>query len=221
MRRYECVIFDWDGTLIDSERRIVLSVQFAAASQGLPVLAYEETKQIIGLSLTSALQTLYPMATEAQVLAMSQSYTLHFLEQSDTPMQPFDGAELMLKSLKNAGMKLAVATGKSRRGLNEVLEVMGFAHLFDLTRTPDESASKPDPLMLTQILTHFNLDVSQALMVGDTEFDLQMAHLLGMDSVAMGHGVHEVARLQKWSPVAVCDNLHQLKDWLLNPEAPL
>lgn len=214
IKQYQCVIFDWDGTLIDSERKIVLSIQHAAKVAGMPVLSYDESKRIIGLSLEKAILGLYPSATQAQVQKISEGYSQHFLVESEEPMLPFEGALSLLEMIKSSGAKLAVATGKSRRGLDQIMPEVGFDHLFDMTRTPVESASKPDPLMLQQILDAFELSAEQAIMVGDTEFDLLMAKHIGMDSVAMSHGVHDIEHLRSFDPVVECDDLHALSKWL-------
>lgn len=219
-KQYQCVIFDWDGTLMDSEARIVSSIQIAAERANYPVLPYDVSKQIIGLSLEKAILTLYPEADNAGIKAISEGYTQCFLEESDVPMLPFEGAERLLKSLKSQGTKLAIATGKSRRGLDQVLDEVGFVDYFDLTRTPVESESKPSPLMLQQILEAFSLEPEQAVMIGDTEFDMQMAASIKMDRVALSHGVHELERLQSFDPVACFDDLHAMHAWLVNNIAP-
>lgn len=212
---YKAVIFDWDGTLMNSEARIVRSIQIAAKQCGLPVLDSHQSKQIIGLSLDKAISQLYPQSKPSQVAQMAKAYTQHFLYESEVEMEAYEGARELLVSLKEAGYLLAVATGKSRQGLNEVLEKSGFGGYFDITRTPVESASKPDPLMLKQILTHFNLSVDQAVMVGDTTFDMQMAQTIGMPRLALSHGVHELERLMAFDPVASFDHLSELQAWLL------
>lgn len=215
---YQVVIFDWDGTIMNSEGRIVDCVQQAARENDMPVLPYEETKQIIGLSLQNAIKALYPdaAAQPGLVAAMADTYTQHFLHDSEVAMQPFVGAREMLESLREFGYKTAIATGKSRIGLNAVLEETGFGDLFDFTRTPVESASKPDPLMLRQILQHFDLPVEQAVMVGDTTFDMEMARNLEMDRVALLHGVHNSAQLQPFAPVVELMDLPSLQSWLLS-----
>lgn len=213
--QYKAVIFDWDGTLMNSEARIVDAIQIAAKECGLPVLPYDESKQIIGLSLEKAILGLYPDLEQPQVVAMSESYTQCFLEESEVDMVPFDGAEALLLNLKMQVVKVAIATGKSRKGLNAVLAETGFGPYFDMTRTPVESASKPDPLMLKQILEEFDLDVSQAVMIGDTSFDMEMAQNLGMDRVALTHGVHQTEILNQYSPVATLDSLDELNRWLM------
>ncbi|MDX1796880.1 MAG: HAD-IA family hydrolase [Hydrogenovibrio sp.] len=213
-KAYQCVIFDWDGTLMNSEARIVASVQYAAQQAGFPVLSAHESKQIIGLSLENAILTLYPQATTQDVALMSNAYTEFFLEHCDVEMAPFSGAEALLADLKAQNVKLAIATGKSRKGLNQVLAETGFDAYFDFTRTPVESESKPSPLMLQQILEEFGLSVEQAVMVGDTEFDMQMARNIKMDAVALSHGVHELDVLKKHEPVECFDDLHSMREWL-------
>lgn len=215
-KRYKAVIFDWDGTLMNSEARIVDAIQTAARETGLPVLSYHDSKQIIGLSLENAILGLYPDLNQSQVVAMSEAYTQCFLEESNVDMVPFDGAEALLLNLKQQGLKLAIATGKSRKGLNAVLAETGFGVYFDMTRTPVESASKPDPLMLTQILEEFGIESSEAVMIGDTTFDMEMALNIEMDRVALSHGVHQTEVLQAFNPKATLDSLNELNMWLMN-----
>lgn len=214
MKKYQCVIFDWDGTLMDSEARIVASIQYAANQLGFPVLSSHESKQIIGLSLEKAIYTLYPQAQAGDIEKMAQAYTEYFLTESSVEMKPFEGTESLLHQLKEQGVKLAIATGKSRRGLNQVLSDTGFQHYFDITRTPVEAESKPSPLMLHQILQAFDLSPEQAVMVGDTEFDMQMAKNIGMDRVALSHGVHDLEVLQSHHPIACFDDLGSMAEWL-------
>ncbi len=213
-KKYKAVIFDWDGTLMNSEARIVDAIQTAAKECGLPVLSYDESKQIIGLSLENAILGLYPELEQSQIVAMSEAYTQCFLEESEVQMVPFDGAEALLLNLKMQGIKTAIATGKSRKGLNAVLADTAFGAYFDFTRTPVESASKPNPLMLEQILEEFSIDVSEAVMIGDTTFDMEMAQNISMDRVALSHGVHQTEVLSEFDPVATLDSLHELNSWL-------
>ncbi|MGC9386597.1 MAG: HAD family hydrolase, partial [Hydrogenovibrio sp.] len=205
---------DWDGTLMNSEARIVSSIQTAAERVGFPVLPYDVSKQIIGLSLEKAILSLYPDADAAGIEAMAKGYTDCFLAESGVPMQPFAGAESLLQYLQATEVKVAIATGKSRKGLDQVLDEVGFGEYFHFTRTPVESESKPSPLMLQQILAEFELTPEQAVMVGDTEFDMQMAQAIEMDRIALSHGVHELARLQAFDPVASFDDLVSLQAWL-------
>ncbi len=212
--KYKLVIFDWDGTLMDSERRIVDAIQYAAAETGLPVLDDKTSASIIGLSLVKAVERLYPQASDDQVAQMAQAYTRYFLEESTVPMVPFAGVEALLQSLRSRNVKLAIATGKSRRGLDRVLSESGLASYFDLTRTPMEAASKPDPLMLRQILDETGVPVEQALMVGDTTFDMEMAQRIGMDRVAVSFGVHDQEELDKYAPLVHFHHLDALRKWL-------
>lgn len=214
-KRYKLVIFDWDGTLMDSEERIVEAIQHAAREAGLPVLDKKASASIIGLSLTRAIEQLYPQATPAQVEKMAQAYSHYFLHEAKTPMRPFEGAEALLKALKDKGVKLAIATGKSRRGLDQILPESGLAPYFDVTRTPVEAASKPDPLMLRQILDETGVPVEKALMVGDTTFDMEMARNIGMDRVAVSFGVHDHAELDAYGPLAHFHHLDALRQWLM------
>lgn len=212
---YKAVIFDWDGTLMNSEARIVDAIQTAAKECGLPVLPYSESKQIIGLSLEKAILGLYPQLNQAEVVRMSEAYTHCFLEESEVEMVPFDGAEALLLNLKMQGVKVAIATGKSRKGLNAVLAETGFGPYFEMTRTPVESASKPDPLMLQQILTEFDLKAGEAVMIGDTTFDMEMAQNINMDRVALSHGVHQTDVLANYHPEVTLDSLDELNAWLM------
>ena len=215
MKKYQLAIFDWDGTIMNSEGRIVDAIKMAARECGLQVLPDEVNKQIIGLSLEKAILGLYPDLDEAQVVRMSEAYTKSLLEDSDVHMVPFDGAEALLLNLKQQGLKLAIATGKSRKGLNQVLEECGFGVYFDMTRTPVESASKPDPLMLQQILDELQVSVEDAVMIGDTTFDMEMAQNIGMDRIALSHGVHQMHQLAEYNPVVQLDDLQQLNAWLM------
>ncbi|GKT11185.1 MAG: phosphoglycolate phosphatase [Thiomicrorhabdus sp.] len=215
MKKYKAVIFDWDGTLMDSEARIVGAIQMAAKQCGFPVLSDHDSKQIIGLSLENAILGLYPEADQHQVVAMAEAYIQCFLEESKHEMVAFDGAESLLFNLRQHGVKLAIATGKSRKGLDLVLAECGFGLYFDMTRTPVESASKPDPLMLKQILAEFEISVEDAVMVGDTIFDMEMAQNIGMDRIALSHGVHQMDILSTYNPVAELDSLQELNLWLV------
>lgn len=200
---------------MNSEGRIVDAIKMAARECGLQVLPDDVNKQIIGLSLEKAILGLYPSLDESEVVRMAEAYTKSFLEDSEVHMVPFDGAEALLLNLKQQGLKLAIATGKSRKGLNQVLESCGFGAYFDMTRTPVESASKPDPLMLQQILEALHVPVEQAVMIGDTTFDMEMAQNIGMDRIALSHGVHQMHQLAEYEPVAQLDDLQQLNTWLM------
>ncbi|MCI4410285.1 MAG: HAD-IA family hydrolase [Thiotrichales bacterium] len=215
MKPYRAIIFDWDGTLMDSDRRIVDCLKAAAVRADLPLLADQAYRDIIGLSLPVALATLYPQATEWQHKVLDAVYRWQFMEANTTLMQPFEGMHDLLKDLRSAGYLLAIATGKSRHGLELVLAETGTTDYFDITKSGEETACKPNPLMLQQIIDAFGIAVNQALMVGDSVFDLEMAQAIGMPAVAMTHGVHGVEALSVFNPVRFCDSLPQLRQWLL------
>jgi len=214
--KYPFVIFDWDGTLVDSEARIISSMQAAGEDCGWqPPLTDEAVRNIIGLGLPEAIRHICPGIDDAGVEQMRAGYTHHFLERSTLEMPLFNGVETGLTRLKAAGCTLAVATGKSRRGLDRVLVDLALGSYFDLTRCADETRSKPDPLMLHELLDEARFDVRDAIMVGDTEFDLGMAENAGMDRLAVTYGAHHPDRLQGYKPVFTADRFDQLVGWLL------
>ena len=199
---YRLLVFDWDGTLVDSISRIVESLQVAAEACGLPQLDESALKGIIGLGLPEAIRVLYPEVDDpVAVQRYREVYGAHYNRLEAQPSALFPGAGGS-RRLSGEGYLLAVATGKTRRGLDHVLAGRGWLDYFDITRCADETASKPDPRMLHEILQHCRVDAGQALMVGDSPFDLQMAHRAGMDSVAVGTApspwVHCAASRHDW-----------------------
>ena len=211
---YKVVVFDWDGTLVDSERHIVSSIEYAADKMSLPERSYDEMKGIIGLGMREALLTLYPELSEDEIKNLRAHYSTQFFSAPTNAAQLFDGVLELLQYLRDKGLKLAVATGKSRNGLEKALDSTTLRPYFDITRCADETRSKPDPLMLVQIADHFEVEPVEMLMVGDTEFDLAMAANLGVPSIAVSHGVHEVERLQLHKPLKVLDHLSELKEFV-------
>ncbi|MEK9712188.1 MAG: HAD-IA family hydrolase [Thalassolituus sp.] len=211
--KYELIIFDWDGTLADSTRRIVDSMARAAAECGLPAVDDADIQNIIGLGLPEAIKTVWPAVTDEQMKPMKAVYGRYFVSDSNVPAGLFAGARSMLESL-GTQRKLAVATGKSRKGLNRILADLSLEDCFDATRCADETASKPNPLMLEQILSVLGVEPSAALMVGDTTYDLDMARNIGMDTIGMSHGAHEEDRLCACGALAICHSIQQLKDWI-------
>lgn len=208
------VIFDWDGTLLNSLSKIANCMQLASQDVGLEMLHIDEIKGIIGLGLREAVTTLYPEAPEDSLQLLSERYSHHFVIQDQEPCPFYPGAQTALEELKAEGHYLAVATGKSRRGLNRVLGNLGMEGYFHATRCADETASKPDPLMLSELLSELNVPVEEAVMVGDTEFDLAMATRLGMRRIGVSYGAHSPARLANQKPEAIVDNLQQLRSLL-------
>ena len=211
---YTLLIFDWDGTLLDSQARIVASMQAAALEAGQQALSADAVRDIIGLGLPEAIRKLIPGIADGDLQKVREGYIHHFMDQNDTPMQFFAGAEQGLRALKAQGYRLAVATGKSRRGLDKVLRETGIADLFEITRCADETASKPDPLMLNEILSETGVAQAQALMIGDTEYDLEMAQNAKIDSVGVSYGVHSVERLLACHPQKIIHQFSELTNWL-------
>ncbi len=212
--KYRLLIFDWDGTLIDSQARIVSSFQGATRELGLRIPSDESVRNIIGLGLPEAILKVMPECDATARELIRQGYSKHYLEVDQTPAALFDGAFDGLGLLKKDGFRLAVATGKSRRGLDRVLAETGLLSHFELTKCADETASKPDPLMLFEILEETGLSLDEVLMIGDTSYDLEMARLAGIDRVAMSYGVHEVDDLHVFEPLQVFDHFNELVDWL-------
>jgi phosphoglycolate phosphatase len=211
-QQIELIIFDWDGTLIDSQANIVYCLQCMGRDLNLPDRSDEEFSNIIGLGLYEALNSLYPDHQNHHYEKMIDRYRYHFL--SSDPSVPFPGADKVLAELANNDYLLAVATGKGRRGLEKALDHSGFRHLFHATRCADETRSKPHPLMLEEILDELGVEPSNALMIGDTEYDLQMAKHAGVHAMGVGYGVHELDRLLACEPITVIDEISALLDWL-------
>ena len=199
-------IFDWDGTVCDSAAKIVDSMQKSAEDAGVQVLSSDEIKNIIGLGLPEAVQTLYPDQSEQKQEEIRSGYSRHYLNKDQgNPTPLFEGALETLHMLADKGFHLAVATGKSRKGLDRILKEHGLENFFHSTRCADETASKPHPLMLEELLRELDVPVEQAVMVGDTEFDMAMAEAIGMPRIAVSYGAHHIDRLRKYQPALCVD----------------
>jgi phosphoglycolate phosphatase len=209
---YELIVFDWDGTLMDSEAHIVASMEKAVADLGLPALEREVISNVIGLGLGEAIASILPVQGPEVHRQIVDRYRYHFL--AEDPCEPFAGAEEVLRSLSRRGYWLAVATGKGRGGLDRVLQSTGFGTYFHLTRCADETRSKPHPQMLEEIMDGLGVTAAATLMVGDTEYDLQMARNAGVASLAVDYGVHARERLLQCNPLACLDDIQRLPEWL-------
>jgi len=209
----ELIIFDWDGTLFDSVGQIVASLQFAAQQFQQP-LTDEVAKSIIGLGLPEVAQVLFPSVPElhAEIL---QCYANHYVENSKEDAW-FEGISVMLQELKAQEVKLAVATGKSRKGLDRVLHQTASDDLFDVTRAASETKSKPDPLMLVEILRVTGVAAENAIMIGDTSYDLEMAQNIAMPRIGVSYGVHTPEVLARYNPLAIAEDVADLHQLLLN-----
>jgi phosphoglycolate phosphatase len=212
MSRPELVIFDWDGTLMDSVGQIVASLLYAAARYDLPLTA-DAAANIIGLGLPEAMAVLFPDHPHLRD-PIQAVYAQHYVAHSQTGTGLFAGIEPLLVGLHERGVRLAVATGKSRAGLDRVLAQSGMAARFDVTRCAGETTSKPDPHMLQEIMQVTGLTPQQCVMVGDSIYDLEMAQRMGMPSVGVTYGVHQAHQLKAYQPVALVDTVAQLAAWL-------
>lgn len=212
-RRFDLLVFDWDGTLMDSAACIASSLQAACADLGYAVPSDRDARYIIGLGLNDALAHVLPGVAMAEYPRVVDRYRHHFL-QRDAGTTLFSGAAEMLKSLHRTGHLLAVATGKSRRGLDRALAATQLASYFHATRCADEGYSKPDPDMLHRLLEHLDIDPTRALMIGDTTHDMQMARAAGMERVAVAHGAHERCDLVEYRPLACVSDCGELRAWL-------
>ena len=206
------IIFDWDGTLMDSIGLIVESMHVAGEAHGFETTD-KAVKDIIGLSLMNGIEILYPHANESQMLAIQQTYAEYYIANSHaTPL--FEPIENMLQTLQQQNKKLAVATGKKRKGLDRVLDASKSHHYFVMTRCADESGSKPDPQMLTDILEYTQQQISDAVFIGDSIYDIQMATALGMTSIAVNYGTATSAELAAQNPTYQVDTPQALVELL-------
>ena len=209
------VVFDWDGTLMDSAAKIVACMQEAARECGLDALDDLSIKNIIGLGLPEAILTLYP-AVDAEIRDLvRKEYSKAFIAADAKPCEFFEGVEDCLDGLLVQGHSIAVATGKSRKGLARVLGNVSWQDKFHATRCADETASKPNPLMLLELMQELKYRPSDTIMVGDTEYDLEMAANAKIRSIGVDFGAHTVDRLQKHSPVGIVDSVLKVSDFLV------
>ena len=208
--KYKAIVFDWDGTLMDSISKIVETMQSSAIHLGLPVPSYNQAKDVIGISLLPALKKLFNIHDEKIAMDLFYTYKAHFKNHAQTSSPLFSGTIALLEQLKQRGYLLAVATGKGRQGLEHNWQHSDTKHFFSASRTADDAQSKPSPDMLQQILSELNLSADQVLMVGDTTYDMAMAEAINMDRIAVSFGVHSANVLQKHTPLAVIDTLDDL-----------
>ncbi|MGK0268269.1 MAG: phosphoglycolate phosphatase [Paraglaciecola sp.] len=208
--KYKAIVFDWDGTLMDSIGKIVESMQTSAKHLGLPTPSFEQAKDVIGISLLPALKQLFNIQDEKAALELFHTYKEHFKDHTQIISPLFSGTIPLLESLKQQGYILAVATGKGRQGLEHNWQHSDTKHFFSASRTADDAQSKPSPDMLQQLLSELNLTADQVLMVGDTTYDMAMAEAINMDRIGVSFGVHSADTLQKHTPLAVIDSLEEL-----------
>ena len=215
MSSYSLVVFDWDGTLMDSTNGIVAAIQAACRDLDLPVPSTSEASWVIGLSLESALRRAVPDLTQAMVPRFLERYRTHYLLR-DPDLRLFEGIEPLLEDLAGQQIRLAVATGKSRVGLNRVLAATGLRDVFDATRTADETFSKPHPAMLNELMHELDVEPERVIMVGDTSHDLNMAANAGVHGLGVTYGAHSPQELQACTPQALVDDVVALREWLFS-----
>jgi phosphoglycolate phosphatase len=208
--KYKLVIFDWDGTLMDSADKIVACMKVAASNAQLPIPTDRQIRDIIGLSMPNALKVLFGSLQDDDIAFLAGHYKKEYLRLDAQPCQLFPGALELLQQLNQQKRFLAVATGKLRSGLQRVWENTQSGHYFHTSRCADEAQSKPSPDMLAQILAELGLPAAQAVMIGDTSYDMAMAEALHMDRIAMTHGAHQAHQLLAHKPIALVNSLPEL-----------
>ncbi len=212
-RRFELLVFDWDGTLMDSAGAIVASIQESCRDLGLPIPARERAAHVIGLGLKDALSYAVPELPVSDYGKLVERYRHHFLAR-DSEMELFPGMREMLSELKQQGYLLALATGKSRVGLERTLQATRLKPYFDASRCADETRSKPHPAMLEELMIELVIAREATLMIGDTAHDLQMAVNAGVSALAVSYGAHPRESLTAFNPVACIDTPQELALWL-------
>jgi len=212
-KQFDLIVFDWDGTLMDSTAAIVRSIQSAAKDLGLPIPDNKSAAYVIGLGLHEAMQVAMPGLDPKMYPRMVERYRYHYLSR-DQDLTLFDGVREMLADLSQQGYFLAVATGKSRVGLHRALEATKLTSLFDATRCADETFSKPHPAMLQELTRELGQDMKRTVMIGDTTHDLQMARNAGATGIAVHYGAHPEQELLALDPVFAAHSVQELHVWL-------
>ncbi|MBD9392093.1 HAD family hydrolase [Acidovorax sp. ACV01] len=213
-RRFDLIAFDWDGTLFDSTAIIVRCIQAAVRDVGGTVPTDKEASYVIGMALAQALAHAAPDVPPEKYNDLGNRYRFHYIQHQDD-LSLFEGVLPLLTDLRERGHLLAVATGKSRRGLDEALHSVQLKGVFDGSRTADQTAGKPHPLMLQELMAEFDVPPERLLMIGDTTHDLQMAVNAGCASVGVSYGAHEPDAFQVLNPLGVAHSVRELHDWLL------
>lgn len=216
---FKLLVFDWDGTLMDSEAHIVHCMRRAIEDSGLPAKEDAAIRNIIGLGLSEALHALFPKGDGHLHETLTRRYRHHFLSGTHSPSELFAGADETLGALSAKGYLLAVATGKGRHGLDHVLEQTGLKKFFHASRCVDEAPSKPHPQMLLDLMDALGVTPDATLMIGDTEYDIQMARSAGVPALGVSYGVHGRERLLQCGALGCLDAIHELPAWLAVREA--
>jgi phosphoglycolate phosphatase len=213
-RRYDLIVFDWDGTLFDSTALIAGCIQQACRDLGIAVPSHSDAAYVIGLGLNDALAHAAPGLAPERYPELARRYRHHYFADQHA-ITLFDGIAELLTELKQRQHWLGVATGKSRLGLNSALDTSELRHVFDATRTADETASKPHPRMLQELMAEIGAEPDRTLMIGDTTHDLQLAANAGVGAIGVSYGAHPHEALEALAPLAVARNVAELRDLLL------
>jgi phosphoglycolate phosphatase len=213
-RRFDLIVFDWDGTLFDSTTLITRCIQASCADLGIPVPSDRDASYVIGMGLQEALQHAAPSLPPGRYRELGLRYRHHYLARQHE-LSLFDGASALLETLKARRHRLAVATGKSRLGLDEALAAVRLGGWFDATRTADETDPKPHPRMLLELMRELGTEPARTLMIGDTTHDLQLAINAGATGVAVSYGAHDAPALAAMAPRCVAHSVAELTQWLL------
>jgi phosphoglycolate phosphatase len=213
VRRFDLIVFDWDGTIVDSTAMIAASIRSAAADLGLAVPTIEQASHVIGLGLLDALRHAVPGLATERAEEFSARYRHHYLA-GEPEIVLFEGMRTLLDELSSSGVPLAVATGKTRRGLARAFETTGLGRLFASSRCADESQSKPHPAMLLELASELNVVPQRILMIGDTTHDLQMAASAGVHSLGVTYGAHLHEHLSAHATLGLVNSVPELRRWL-------
>ena len=213
-KRFDLIAFDWDGTLSNSTAVIVHCIQAAVADVGGKPPSDDQASYVIGMSLMQALTSAAPDVPPEKHTELANRYRYHYIQHKDD-ISLFAGVLPMLQTLRARGHLLTVATGKSRRGLDDALQDPLLKGVFDGSRTADETAGKPNPLMLEELMSDFGVEPDRLLMIGDTTHDLEMARNAGCASLAVAYGAHPPENFARYEPLYVAQSVAQLRDWLL------
>ena len=220
-RPYKLIVFDWDGTLMDSVARIVSCFQAAAADLEIEPLTVDAIRHVIGIGMREAVAELLPNGDSEQHEALISRYRYHDSGGNATPSGLFGGVLELLQGLEEDGYYLGVATSKGRRGLDRVLDATATRRFFHATRTADEAFSKPHPQMLLDVMERVGVEPRDTLMVGDTEYDMHMAHNARAHALAVSYGAHDRKRLLECRPLDCLDSVSQLIEWFRQGNLPV
>lgn len=211
---FDLIVFDWDGTLVDSTATIARCIQYAAADLGLRIPDFEQASHVIGLGLHDALTRAVPDLPPERVVEFSARYRVHYLAR-ENELELFAGARELIDALRGLDLRLAIATGKSRAGLARALAAVGLSGAFDATRCADQTHPKPHPAMLLELTEALAVDVGRTLMIGDTTHDLQMARAARTHAAAVTYGAHPREQLAACEPLVLVSSIEELHRWLI------